>query len=58
MNTLKKSPVTSQKELNNFKYVGLNIVQRQMRIYLDQQMLADELKQLDINREGYLKKAL
>ena len=45
IDVLKKSFVTSQEELRNFKYVGLNIEQRQGCIYLDQLMYTDRLKE-------------
>ena len=54
---LKNSFVTSQEELRSFKYVGLNIEQRQGCIYLDQLMYTDELKEVDVSRERMSKES-
>ena len=56
IDVLKKSFVTSQEELRSFKYVGLNIEQRQGCIYLDQLMYTDELKEADVSRERRMSK--
>ena len=48
--------MTSQEELRSFKYVGLNIEQRQGCIYLDQLMYTDELKEADVSRERRMSK--
>ena len=56
INVLKKSFVTSQQELRSFKYIGLNIEQRQGCIYLDQLMYTDGLKEVDISRERRVSK--
>ena len=48
--------MTSEEELRNFKYVGLNIEQRQGCIYLDQLMYTDELKEADVSRERRMSK--
>ena len=53
---LKNSFVTSQEELRGFKYVGLNIEQRQVCIYVDQLMYTDELKEVDVSRESRMSK--
>ena len=58
INVLKKSFVTSHKELRSFKYVGLNIEQNQGCIYLDQVTHTDELKEINISREKRMPKAL
>ena len=56
IDVLKKLFVTSQEELRSFKYVGLNIEQRQGCIYLDQLMYTDELKEADVSRERRMSK--
>ena len=56
INALKKSFVICQEESQSFKYVGLNIVQRQECIYFDQQMYTDKLKEVNINTEKRMSK--
>ena len=48
--------MTSQEELKVFKYVGLNIEQRQGCIYLDQQMYTDKIKEVNIGGERRMSK--
>ena len=45
---LKESFVTSPGVLENFKYLGLNIVQKNDCIYLDQNLYIEELKEFAI----------
>ena len=56
INLLKKSSVNRQEEFISFKYVCLNIEQRQGCIYLDQQMYTDKLKEVVFSRERRMSK--
>ena len=56
INVLKKTFKTSQKEFENFKYLGLHIEQKQDCIYLDQHMHIDELKEVQICKERKISK--
>ena len=56
INTLNKSSKNSQEKLKSFKYVDLNIEQKQGCIYLDQQMYTDKLKEVNISRERRMSK--
>ena len=51
ISVLKKTFKRSQEEIENFKYLGLHIEQKQDSIYLDQQMYIDELKEVQICKE-------
>ena len=48
--------MTGQEELRSFKYVGLNIEQRQGCIYLYQLIYTDELKEVDASRDRRMSK--
>ena len=53
---LKESFVTSQEELESFKYLGLNIVQKNDCIYLDQKLYIEELKELAVDTKRKMSK--
>ena len=46
---LNESFVTSPEELESFKYLGLNIVQKNDCVYLDQKLYIEELKEVAID---------
>ena len=48
--------MTGQEELRSFKYVDLNIEQRQGCIYLYQLIYTDELKEVDASRDRRMSK--
>ena len=48
---LNESFVTSPEELESFKYLGLNIVQKNDCVYLDQKLYIEELKEVAIDTQ-------
>ena len=46
INRLKEKFLTCSEEFENFYYTGLNLVQKDNCIYLDQQLYIDELKEV------------
>ena len=55
INRLKEKILTCSEEIENFKYIGLNLVQKDDCVYLDQQLYVDELNEVVIpkNRKMY-----
>ena len=53
---LKESFVISPEELESFKYLGLNIVQKNDFIYLDQKLHIEELKEAAIDTKRKMSK--
>ena len=56
ISVIKKVICDQSRGIENFKYVGLNIEQRQRCIYLDQLPYTDKLKEVDISRERRMSK--
>ena len=46
INRLKEKLLTRSEEFENFKYTGLNLVQKEDCVYLDQRLYIDELKEV------------